>query len=101
MKNELIRKIVESVHPDKIILFGSYAYGQPSENSDLDLLVVLKDFNSKIEEKRRIRKALYDIKMPKDILVVKSDEFDFYKNESGSVIMEAAKKGITFYDKTI
>src|SRR5437667_1072159 len=35
------RRIAEEFHPDKIILFGSYAYGTPNEDSDVDLLVVM------------------------------------------------------------
>ena len=35
------RAIAEEFHPDKIILFGSYAYGTPNEDSDVDLLVVM------------------------------------------------------------
>ena len=35
-----IRALVEKVHPEKIILFGSYAYGQPDADSDVDLLVI-------------------------------------------------------------
>ena len=35
-----LRLIVERIHPDKIVLFGSYAYGTPTEHSDFDLLVV-------------------------------------------------------------
>jgi predicted nucleotidyltransferase len=35
------RAIAEEFHPDKIILFGSYAYGTPHEDSDVDLLVIM------------------------------------------------------------
>lgn len=38
---ELSERIVREFHPEKIILFGSYAYGQPESDSDVDLLVVL------------------------------------------------------------
>ena len=42
---ELIReikdRIVSAVHPEKIIIFGSYAYGTPTKDSDLDLLVIM------------------------------------------------------------
>ena len=39
--DEIANKIVEHFHPDQIILFGSYAYGEPKTNSDLDLLVIM------------------------------------------------------------
>ena len=37
----LVQKIIEDFQPQKIILFGSYAYGQPRDDSDIDLLVIL------------------------------------------------------------
>jgi predicted nucleotidyltransferase len=39
------RQIAERFHPDKIILFGSYAYGQPHEESDVDLMVIMPTRN--------------------------------------------------------
>ena len=39
--DEIAKKIVDHFHPDQIILFGSYAYGEPKDNSDLDLLVIM------------------------------------------------------------
>ena len=38
---DVCRQIVDAVQPQKIILFGSYAYGQPAADSDVDLLVVM------------------------------------------------------------
>ena len=38
---DLCRQIVEVCHPQKIVLFGSYAYGSPTEDSDVDLMVVM------------------------------------------------------------
>ena len=48
-KDELFAKIVKALkplNPVKIIVFGSYAYGKPNENSDIDLLIEFKDFKS-------------------------------------------------------
>jgi hypothetical protein len=38
---EIVRRIIAALHPEKVILFGSYVYGAPSDNSDVDLLVIL------------------------------------------------------------
>ena len=38
--NEIVRRLVADYKPEKIILFGSYAYGEPNEDSDLDMLIV-------------------------------------------------------------
>jgi predicted nucleotidyltransferase len=53
----LARQIAERFHPDKIILFGSYAYGTPRPDSDVDLLVVMPT-NNQIEQAIRIDDAL-------------------------------------------
>jgi len=52
-----LRVLVEQFHPEQLILFGSYAYGEPGEHSDVDLLVVKEMHNSALKEKLRIRKA--------------------------------------------
>ena len=49
----LVRQIAERFHPDKIILFGSYAYGQPHDESDVDLMVIMPTRNA-IEQAIRI-----------------------------------------------
>ena len=76
--NKIKKEIVEALkplNPEKIILFGSYAYGNPTENSDLDICIIEKSYNNKWEEKAKIRKLLSGIKIPKDILLETSDFF--------------------------
>ena len=51
------RQIAERFHPDKIILFGSYAYGTPHEESDVDLLVIMPTRNA-IDQAIRIANAM-------------------------------------------
>ena len=68
---KIIQRIREAVNPVKIVLFGSYAYGNPSKDSDLDILVVVDDLESTRRELRlKIRKALREFLIPKDIIVV-------------------------------
>ncbi|MDK9693184.1 MAG: nucleotidyltransferase domain-containing protein [Sulfurimonas sp.] len=93
LKNIIVDNLVHSIHPQKIYLFGSYAYGEPNNDSDLDILVIKDDFDKKIEIKRAMRKALSGIDMSKDLLVVKSDEFEFYSHEAGSVYQTISQKG--------
>jgi predicted nucleotidyltransferase len=52
-----IRAVVERIQPEKIILFGSYAYGQPTEHSDVDLLVIRRDIVSEKRSNIEIRRA--------------------------------------------
>ncbi len=66
---EIKNRIVKGVHPEKIILFGSYAYGNPTKDSDLDLLVILPTEEPMHKRTIKIRKLIRDIRVPKDILV--------------------------------
>src|SRR2546423_13782241 len=59
-----LRAIVEKVHPEKIILFGSYAYGSPTEDSDFDLLVVRQSIRFSKESNLEIRRAIRDVDAP-------------------------------------
>jgi len=81
------------LNPLKIILFGSYAYGTPNADSDLDICVVKKEVKSKSKEKKEIRERLKELLIAKDILVSSFDEYEFYKMQFGSVFMDIEKKG--------
>jgi len=88
--------IVEKLRPLKplkIILFGSYAYGTPNADSDLDICVVKKEVKSKSKEKKEIRERLKELLIAKDILVSSLEEYEFYKMQFGSVFMDIEKKG--------
>jgi predicted nucleotidyltransferase len=97
--NEKVKKIIKEkiyneIKPKQIILFGSYAYGTATEDSDIDLIIVeQKILGSKVKEAVKIKKILSEVDMPKDILVVTEDEFEFYKTEAGSVIRDAYERG--------
>lgn len=98
--DEIVRRIVERAHPEKVILFGSHAYGVPTKDSDVDLIVVKRDVASKRNESVRIRKLLRGILLPFDIIVVSPEEFEFDKDESGSIFKEASRKRVVIYDAT-
>lgn len=54
----IVDRIVEQFHPEKVILFGSYAYGQPTESSDIDLMIVMDYEGRHIEQTMQIHRAL-------------------------------------------
>ncbi len=96
--DNIVHRIVEGAYPERIILFGSQAYGVPTKDSDVDLIVVKEDVLSKRKESVRIRKLLRGILLPFDIIVVSPEEFEFYKDEPGSIFKEASRKGVVIYD---
>ena len=67
--NEIRDIIVETYQPEKIILFGSYANGNPTEDSDLDLLIVLETALPKPKRNLGIKQILRRWKIAKDIIV--------------------------------
>jgi predicted nucleotidyltransferase len=99
----LIRKfahqIAKQFQPNKIILFGSYAYGKPNEDSDVDILVIMP-FEGRSPEKAREIWMATKPNFPIDIMVRKPEEIkkrisigDFFLREmieKGKVLYEAA-----------
>jgi len=102
LSDDIKKQIVDALKPlkpEKIILFGSYAYGMPNENSDLDICVVKKDYQNKWQEKAKMRELLNNIRMPIDLLNPKTDEFEFYRDEINSVYYDVDKKGILLWQQ--
>ena len=64
--DEVIRRIIESASPVKIILFGSFARGEQTEESDIDLLVIEDEVIFRRKEMTKIRRALRDMRIPVD-----------------------------------
>ena len=97
---EIIERITSNYKPDKIILFGSYAYGTPTEDSDLDLLVIIKSSKQpRYQRAREIRKHLWGITdIPKDILVYTQKEIDEWKEIEEAFITSVIKKGRVLYE---
>ncbi len=95
-----IVKSLQSLNPYKIILFGSYAYGTPREDSDLDLLFInsedtYKSFEERIALKIEIAKKLDAISQPIDILAYTKKEWADLIAANSSFIREITTKGVT------
>lgn len=91
-------KLIEVFNPLAIYLFGSYAWGSPHEDSDLDLLVIVEGYDStRYEMLVEGHKALVCLELPKDLLVYSRDEFE-KKSESATTLCHKVKsKGIKIY----
>jgi len=95
----LIRKSLIPYEPEKVILFGSYAWGKPNESSDLDLLIIKNthaDYYKRIPE---VRKYLYGIDKPFDILVLTEKEVRKRLAMGDFFIGEILEKGVVLYEK--
>jgi len=96
--NEITHRLVEVFTPEKVFLFGSYAYGKPTKDSDVDLLVVVR--NSDQPSYRRARKAyaaLRGITIPTDVIVMTREEFRRKSNVRSSLVSQAIHQGKLLY----
>ena len=93
----MVNRIVEQFDPEQIILFGSYARGSANPDSDVDLLVVMKDVISKRAKQVEMRCALHDIRIPKDIIVVTTSELERHRNTVGTIVRPALREGKSMY----
>lgn len=96
---DITNKIVGKFDPEKIILFGSYARGTRTAESDVDLLIVLPVSGSKRDKTIEIRVAVSDIHLSKDIFVETPEDFERYKNIIGTIAYPAFKEGKVIYEK--
>ena len=102
-----IKQLVERIRqfdPEKIILFGSYAYGTPGENSDVDLFVVknvrkedIRDLRLSI--RKHLRDIIYNQKVPVDLLLDSQENVNERIRLGDSIYEEIMSKGRTVYAK--
>jgi predicted nucleotidyltransferase len=91
------RKVAERFHPDKIILFGSHAYGTPHTDSDVDLLVIMTARNQ-LDQAEKIRWEL-PAPFPMDLLV-RTPKNMKWRLEDGDVFhTQIVSKGKVLYEK--
>jgi predicted nucleotidyltransferase len=96
---EMVRRIVERFHPERIILYGSYARGTAGPNSDVDLLVVMQSQGSKRRRAVEIHGVLASMGVPKYVIVVTPEEFEAYRDAPGTVIRTARQEGKILHDR--
>lgn len=97
MIREMVSRIVGRFDPEKIILFGSSARGDAGPDSDVDLLVVMSVEGSKREKQLEIRTLLHGIRLAKDIIVSRPEDFDWRKDIVGTIEYPANKEGKILY----
>lgn len=91
------RDVAERFKPDKIILFGSYAYGTPNEDSDVDILVVMPCRNQ-LDQAAKLS-IEFDPPFPLDIIVRKPSEMTWRLEQRESFTTEIATKGKVLYER--
>jgi len=100
MLREMTRRIVEAFEPEKIILFGSYAYGEPALHSDIDLLVVTNRHRRKsvFERDRLVATAARPPGVAMDVIVRAPAEVAYRLKIGDPFFREVMTKGQVLYD---
>jgi len=98
---QIIKRLEKAFDPERIILFGSYAYGEPTKGSDIDLLIVVPESNEPAY--RRAQKA-YEcvgaVGFSKDLVVMTRQEFEAQAQVSTSLARRAMEKGEVCYERS-
>ena len=94
-----IKRIAETLHPEKIILFGSYAYGKPTPDSDVDLLVIMPSEDEEIERYLKVSRLLRPRAFAVDILVKTPQEISTSLEKGDFFIDEIVSQGKILYEQ--
>lgn len=94
-----VRRIAKTLHPEKIILFGSYANGNPTPDSDVDLLVVMNTRASSAERSWAVSRLLIPRPFAVDILVRTPREIEHALSAGDFFIEEIVSSGRVLYER--
>lgn len=95
----MIDRIIKQFDPQSIILFGSYARGEATVNSDVDLLIIFSEVDNKRQMAISIRQVLADLPIAKDIVVATTQEVARYGQLVGTVLRPALREGKVLYER--
>lgn len=97
---EIAPKLAAEFDPQEIALFGSHAWGEPTEDSDLDLLVIVGDSPERPAQRaRRAYRRLRGVKAPLDVLVRTRGEVARHRNARASLVSRALDDGMVLYGR--
>ena len=96
---EIVRRLVEAVKPDRIILFGSLARGDAGPDSDVDLLIVKDSDTPRHQRSIAAYRALTGLGVPTDILWRTPAEIEDWSRVPNHVVTRAVREGRVLYEK--
>lgn len=95
----IVQRLVDCLEPEKIILFGSHAYGTPNEDSDIDLLVIVEHSDQpRYRRSRAAYAALRGIMVSTDVIVMTAGEVERSVNVPSSLASRAIHHGKLLYE---
>jgi len=98
LMDEIVRRIVETISPQKVILFGSQSRGDARPESDLDLLVIADSTQPRYRRSAPLYGVLSDILVPMDILVYSPEEVKEWSQVRQAFVTTAIREGKVLYE---
>jgi predicted nucleotidyltransferase len=98
--DEMVRRLVAEFQPEQIILFGSHAWGEPTQGSDIDLFVIVPGSDERpIDRMHRAYRCVSGFDLPADVLVKTRAEADRYRNVRASLEYKVFHEGKVLYGR--
>ena len=95
--NFLVQRIVEEIHPLRIIIFGSAARDEMNQDSDIDILVVMPDGTHRRHTAQYLYRNIRGIGVPFDILVATPSDLEKHKDNIGLIYRTVLQEGRVVY----
>lgn len=96
----IVKKIIAHYHPDKVVLFGSYAWGKPHADSDVDLFIIKKTRKPTLERIREVDELLADRDIALDVLVYTPAQVERRLKLNDPFIRSIVSRGKVLYEAT-
>ena len=97
---QIVQRLVEGLQPEQIILFGSYACGQPTEGSDLDIMIIVSESDEPAHRRaQRAYGCVGAVGVPKDLVVLTHEEFERQAHVVTSLARRVKGKGTVLYER--
>ncbi|MBM3333702.1 nucleotidyltransferase domain-containing protein [Candidatus Sumerlaeota bacterium] len=98
--SEVVRRLVAEFAPEQVILFGSHAWGEPSDDSDVDLLVIVSESCERLTQRAtRAYRCLRGLPLPTEILVKTRAEMERFQDVYASLECQILERGKVLYDR--
>ena len=95
-----VQRLVAEFQPEQIWLFGSYAWGEPDADSDLDLMVIVKASDERpIRRMQRAHSCLRGLSMAKDVIVSTSEAAQRFGSLRSSLTYKIFNEGVQLYGR--
>lgn len=96
--DEVTRRIVASVKPQRVLLFGSAARERMNKNSDFDMLVVMREPVHRRQTTQKIYRNLHGTGIAVDVVVATEKDLEKYGQHSGTILKSALQEGRVLYE---